>query len=265
MRSFRPALLLPLFIFVCIALYSQNQPTPTIPNALTNQDVVGMLKAGLTQELVIAKIKVSSCHFDTSPVTLEQLKAADVPDNVILAMIQAQTSPNAIVQQDHMNDKVPPSHQVEKPCKEPSWPSGQIWDAGSLTYSGVDYGNKGAVQLLANASKYYLLSNLPEEGDPPIGWWSKVTCPEDADIWIFAKKHLHYFGPLQPNMEVYHILITSPQPSGSMVYNHMFVPEGNLWTHLVQRAGELRDSALKETQKQLNKQRKEQDKKKPQQ
>jgi hypothetical protein len=121
------------------------------------------------------------------------------------------------------------------------------------------------VQLLTNASKYYLLSNLPEEGDPPIGWWTKVTCPEDADIWVFAKKHPQYFSPLQPNTEVYHILITSPQPGGSMVYNHMFIPEGSLWTPLEQTAGKLRDSSAKQIQKQLNKQRKGEEKKKAQQ
>jgi hypothetical protein len=39
-------------------------------------------------EIVIAKIKASQCQFDTSPDTLKQLKEAEVPDSVILAMIE---------------------------------------------------------------------------------------------------------------------------------------------------------------------------------
>lgn len=57
--------------------------------ALTNKDVLEMLKAGLTQKVVIAKIKSSTCDFDTSPGTLKELKAASVPDAVVLAMVQA--------------------------------------------------------------------------------------------------------------------------------------------------------------------------------
>lgn len=57
--------------------------------SLVNVDILEMLKAGLSQEIVIAKIKASACEFDTSPATLKALKTASVPDEVILAMIQA--------------------------------------------------------------------------------------------------------------------------------------------------------------------------------
>lgn len=57
--------------------------------ALTNADVLEMLKARLSQDVVIAKIKSSNTTFDTSPEALKQLKAANVPDAVILAMVQA--------------------------------------------------------------------------------------------------------------------------------------------------------------------------------
>jgi hypothetical protein len=48
-----------------------------------------MVKAGLTQEIVIAKIKTSICNFDTSPAALKELKATNIPDPVILTMVQA--------------------------------------------------------------------------------------------------------------------------------------------------------------------------------
>jgi hypothetical protein len=56
--------------------------------SLTNKDVIELLHAGLTPEIVIAKIKSTSCDFDTSPDVLKQLKVANVPDAVILAMVQ---------------------------------------------------------------------------------------------------------------------------------------------------------------------------------
>ena len=58
--------------------------------ALTNQDILDILKMGLTQEVVIAKIKGSSSNFDTTAKGLQELKAAGVSDAVILAMVQAE-------------------------------------------------------------------------------------------------------------------------------------------------------------------------------
>jgi hypothetical protein len=58
-------------------------------DALANKDILFMLKAGLTPEVVIAKIKLSDCNFDTSPSALKDLKGAGVSDTVILAMVQA--------------------------------------------------------------------------------------------------------------------------------------------------------------------------------
>lgn len=56
---------------------------------LTNNDIVEMVKTGISTDIIVAKIKASVCKFDTSPATLQQLKAAGVPDAVILAMVQA--------------------------------------------------------------------------------------------------------------------------------------------------------------------------------
>jgi hypothetical protein len=57
--------------------------------ALTNNDVLEMLKAGISTEIVIAKIKTSTSKFDTSPTALQELKTANVPEAVMLAMVQA--------------------------------------------------------------------------------------------------------------------------------------------------------------------------------
>lgn len=60
---------------------------PAAP-ALTNKDVVEMMKAGLAPDIIVAKIKSSETNFDTTPAALAELKAANVPDTVILAMVK---------------------------------------------------------------------------------------------------------------------------------------------------------------------------------
>ena len=59
------------------------------PTVLTNSDVIQMFKAGLPANIILAKIKHSATNFDTSPKALIALKAARLPENVILAMINA--------------------------------------------------------------------------------------------------------------------------------------------------------------------------------
>ena len=90
MRFFRPALLLGLFIFGALSLAAQEpQTSQATTTALTNKDIIMMFRAGLSQEIVIAKIKSSICIFDTAPDKLAELKKAGVPDAVILAIVQA--------------------------------------------------------------------------------------------------------------------------------------------------------------------------------
>jgi hypothetical protein len=55
---------------------------------VTNADVLMMLKMGLSSEVIIAKIKVSNCSFDTSPAALQELKNARASDALIMAMLQ---------------------------------------------------------------------------------------------------------------------------------------------------------------------------------
>jgi hypothetical protein len=54
---------------------------------LTNDSVIGMVKAGLPESVIISKIRTSERKFDTSTDGLIKLKAAKVPDKVIEAMV----------------------------------------------------------------------------------------------------------------------------------------------------------------------------------
>jgi membrane-associated protease RseP (regulator of RpoE activity) len=71
---------------------SENSATSTQSGtqvALTNNDVVGMVRAEIGPEIIVAKIKNASCSFETSPAALKELKDAGIPDSVILAMVLA--------------------------------------------------------------------------------------------------------------------------------------------------------------------------------
>jgi hypothetical protein len=56
--------------------------------ALTNSDIVRLQKAGLSEELILAKIKSTPGEYRTGTDDLIQLKAAGLTDGVIAAMVQ---------------------------------------------------------------------------------------------------------------------------------------------------------------------------------
>ena len=116
-------------------LLAQEVPLKTAP--LSNKDVVEMLKAGLTPEIVIAKIGSSKCDFDTSPATLKELKIANVPDAVILAMVKAPpNTPNGGL----IEDQNPPA--VEKPAdekKQQAFQKEMVFVTDSQSWSAVGF------------------------------------------------------------------------------------------------------------------------------
>jgi hypothetical protein len=56
---------------------------------LNNKDILFMIQVGISPVIIVAKIERTPCEFDTSPATLAELKAAGVPDSVVLAMVKA--------------------------------------------------------------------------------------------------------------------------------------------------------------------------------
>lgn len=76
-------------LFISIALGQSQAVSQNTKAVLTNSDVVQMVKAGLSSELIIAKIKTSSAKFDTSPSVLADLKQDGVSESILVAMVQA--------------------------------------------------------------------------------------------------------------------------------------------------------------------------------
>ena len=70
-------------------LREQSAGTAPVGPLLKNQDVIKMVKAGLDDALIIAKIGSSKCQFDTSTDALIQLKQSGVSAAVLKAIVSA--------------------------------------------------------------------------------------------------------------------------------------------------------------------------------
>jgi S1-C subfamily serine protease len=68
------------------------EPTPQSERAAGNQEILDLLKAGMSPSVIIAKVKATSARLDSSPAALQALKAAGAPDEVILALIEASSA-----------------------------------------------------------------------------------------------------------------------------------------------------------------------------
>jgi len=75
---------------------------------LGNSDILDMVKAGLPEEVIIAKIQSSACDFDTSPTALTTLKSAQVSNAVILVLVKKSNPTNGT---EERNASAKPSDQ----------------------------------------------------------------------------------------------------------------------------------------------------------
>lgn len=98
-----------LTVFRAITAYAQGDAIPD--RLLTNEDVIEMLRSGLTATALIRRIHDSPCKFDKSAAGLEALRVANVPYKVVLAMMQAPELPPII--KGHIPATIPDSTLVK--------------------------------------------------------------------------------------------------------------------------------------------------------
>jgi hypothetical protein len=93
-------------IFLCLILACpvRGQDGAATHKRFTNEDVIGMVKLGVSEDVIVAKIRAMSAagadaiSFDTGVEGLKALKAANVPDAVIKVMINpAPAAPTVVV------------------------------------------------------------------------------------------------------------------------------------------------------------------------
>lgn len=83
-----------LVFLVCSFSVSGLTQSAPLEGVLTNENVIELVKAGLSEGVILAKIKDSTSKFDTSSAGLIALKNGGVSDNLILAMIEAGNRPS---------------------------------------------------------------------------------------------------------------------------------------------------------------------------
>jgi hypothetical protein len=62
-------------------------PIPIDAEILTNEFILSMVRAGLDESVILAKITATPARFDTRTEALIELKRAGVPDRVLAAMV----------------------------------------------------------------------------------------------------------------------------------------------------------------------------------
>src|SRR5262245_27178548 len=83
-------------VLAVAALTLLSATSLTAQDVLTNDSVISMKKAGLSDSLILAKIRSSASKFDTSTKGLIALKNAGISDPIIEAMVGHSGSPAAV-------------------------------------------------------------------------------------------------------------------------------------------------------------------------
>ena len=79
-----------LLCLLATALFAQQAPAP-----LANKDITDMVQLGLSPDVIVEKIRTAEqTNFDTSLDGLKGLKAANVPDAVMKAMVNPKAFDN---------------------------------------------------------------------------------------------------------------------------------------------------------------------------
>ena len=99
----------------CVFPFSFGQ---TKREVLTNGKIIELVRLGLSEGLIIAKINRSDCQCDTSTEAIAKLKAAKVTDGVIMAMIESSGSDAAPTTATRTPEDRPHAKKVE-PAESP--------------------------------------------------------------------------------------------------------------------------------------------------
>jgi hypothetical protein len=128
-------------VLAVAALTLLSATSLTAQDVLTNDSVISMKKAGLSDSLILAKIRSSASKFDTSTKGLIALKNAGISDQVIEAMVS------------HSGTAAAPAQQAAPPATAAATP-------GAARQS-ISYLSGGKAVELAMAAAAFEFSNSP--------------------------------------------------------------------------------------------------------
>jgi hypothetical protein len=92
-----------LALFAVISFASLTSPAFAASEVLTNASITEMKSLGLGDDVIVGKIKSSTCNFDTTITALKQLKDEKISDAIIQAMLAA-GKPAAVTPAGDPND-----------------------------------------------------------------------------------------------------------------------------------------------------------------
>lgn len=78
-----------LIVFGLIFLFFSPSFPQTVRETLTNAKIIELLKSGLSESIVVTKIRQSNCKCDTRTAALKKLQAAGASDAIILTIIES--------------------------------------------------------------------------------------------------------------------------------------------------------------------------------
>lgn len=195
---------------------NRNSPSASSEAELTNNDILGMAKAGLPADVIIAKIQASTCAFDTSPAALEKLKAAGVPDSVILKMVNS--------------PKTQPTKATEKPKPNAVQPGRNLWIARftgqSEATAAIASVQQTDLATLEQSNLFKEVSSFATDPKQPAGTWSLSAKEISYSGGNTAKRVLIGFGTGRAHFVMEYKL---RDPRGTVVWTKKIKTEPTFW------------------------------------
>jgi len=162
-------------------------PRPATPAAMTNRDVIRLLQAKLSDDLIIAKIKQSKTNFDTSVDGLVALRTAGASDRLIGFIMDPRSDPSAAPAPAPATASAPvrntPAAEAPAPAPEPAAPK--------YTGPASNRGRDGAPNVTAGAVK--------SEAPRPV---MLSGAPENFGVYIVHEGKMQPLGRIQTKVQV---------------------------------------------------------------
>jgi hypothetical protein len=95
------------YILSILILFLISAQTYGQEKKLTNQEIIQMVNLGLSTEIIKAKLATSTCQFDTSVPAIQELKKANVPDIIIVIMMQSKCATDTPKKDKKQEDNTP--------------------------------------------------------------------------------------------------------------------------------------------------------------
>ena len=160
-------------VVVFVLALAPTGPAPvSAQEVLTNETVVGMVKAGLPESVIVQKIRTSTRKFDTSTNALIRLKQAGVSDKVIEAMV---SDPGAA-----------PAATAAKPSSSSDPLIAHVRPGGAKTLDPI-HGSKEVSAAPFAGSRQEVVLPTPRAEYRITEKEPVFTTPQPAQQWILAK------------------------------------------------------------------------------